>query len=197
MSHRASPSRPARQRGATAVEFALGAMVFFTFVFGVIELARALYMWGTLTEVTRRAARSATNADFADPSALAAVKTHAIFGNLPGGMPLRGNITEDNLLIDYLNGSLVRVEPPACPGINIINCTADPDGSSCVRFVRVRLCQESSGATCTRVDYVPMVGADFFPGGPLQFPTFATVTPVSTLGHQPGSAGSCPVTATY
>lgn len=189
----AVPPRARAQRGATAVEFAVTALVFFTFVFGVIELARALYMWSTLVEVTRRAARGAATVDFSSPAALAAVKHKAIFADLPGGMPLRGNLTEHNLSIDYLNGSLVRVDPmPACPPQNIVNCTLDPEGASCIRFVRVRLCQESSGASCTPVNYVPLVGADFFPGDPMKIPTFATVTPVATLGHQPGSAASCP-----
>jgi hypothetical protein len=193
MSHRALPPRVHAQRGATAVEFALGALVFFVFVFGVIEMARALYMWSTLIEVTRRASRGAAIADFSTPAIMQAVKRKAIFADLPGGMPLRGNLTENNLLIDYLNGSMNPVDPmPACPPQNIVNCTLDPEGAGCIRFVRVRLCQESSGATCTRVDYVPIVGAYFFPGGPLKIPTFATVTPVSTLGYQPGAANTCP-----
>lgn len=191
-------NRPATRRsllaqcGATAVEFSFAAMTFFIFVFGVIELARAMYMWGTMVEVTRRAARFASVASFADPAALADVKHRAMFADLPGGLPLRGNVSENNLSIDYLNGTLARVDPlPACPEQNIINCNVDPEGASCIRFVRVRLCVESSGASCSRMDYVPMVGVNFFPGGPLQFPTFATVTPVATLGHQPGSAGGC------
>jgi len=182
----------AAQCGATAVEFSFAAMVFFTFVFGVIELARAMYMWSTMVEVTRRAARFASAANFAAPLALADVKHRAMFADLPGGLPLRGDVSENNLLIDYLNGSLAPVDPmPACPEQNIINCNIDPEGDSCIRFVRVRLCVESSGASCSRVDYVPMVGAGFFPGGPLQFPTFATVTPVATLGRQPGAASTC------
>jgi hypothetical protein len=188
---RTTPTRALRsQRGVAAVEFALGAMLFFTFVFGVIELARALYMWSTMIEVTRRAARSAAYSDFSGPTLLA-VRRRAIFADLPGGMPLRGNLTEDNLNIDYLNGSLTRIDPPSCPARNLVNCATDPNGASCVRFVRVRLCTTSSGALCDRVDYVPIVGADFFPGGPLQFPTFATVTPVATLGYRPGVAGAC------
>ena len=192
MSHRSPRPTLAAQCGATAVEFALGAMLFFTFVFGVIELARALYMWSTMVEVTRRAARFASTVNFTDKAALAQVKQRAIFANLPGGLPMRGNVSEDNLSIDYLNGSLERIDPlPACPEQNIINCNADPEGASCIRFVRVRLCVEGSGASCSRLDYVPMVGAAFFPGAPLQFPTFATVTPVSTLGYQPGTGGNC------
>jgi hypothetical protein len=193
MNHPASTRRPPSQRGVAAVEFALGAMLFFVFVFGVIELARALYMWSTLIEVTRRAARGAASADFSDGAALATVRAKAMFADLPGGMPMRGNVSEDNLSIDYLNGNLERIDPvPACPEQNIINCNTDPDGATCIRFVRVRLCAESGAAACTRVNYVPLVSANFFPGAPLHYPTFATVTPAATLGHQPGATSHCP-----
>jgi hypothetical protein len=193
MSHPANTRRPRSQRGVAAVEFALGAMLFFTFVFGVIELARALYMWSTMIEVTRRAARSAAAADFSEPGALDAIRSKAMFNEIPGGLPLRGNLGPANLSIDYLNGSMDRIDPmPACPEENIINCNTDPDGASCIRFVRVRLCAENSGAACSRVDYVPIISANFFPGAPLKYPTFATVTPAATLGYQPGVAGHCP-----
>jgi hypothetical protein len=193
MNHPASTCRARSQRGATAVEFALGAILFFTFVFGVIELARALYMWSTMVEVTRRAARSAANADFSDGAVLAQVRSRAMFGELPGGLPLRGNVSEDNLSIDFLNGSLERVEPlPACPEQNLINCNTDPEGSACIRFVRVRLCVESGAASCTRVGYVPLISANFFPGDPISYPTFSTIAPAGTLGYQPGVPGHCP-----
>lgn len=193
MNHPASTCRPRAQRGVAAVEFALGAMLFFAFVFGIFELARALYMWGTLVEVTRRAARGAAYADFSEPGALATVREQAMFANLPSGLPLRGNLVPDNLSIDYLNGNLERIDPlPACPEENIVNCNTDPEGAACIRFVRVRLCVERGGPVCTRINYVPIVGANFFPGAPLQYPTFATVAPVATLGHQPGVAGHCP-----
>ncbi|MFL6660281.1 MAG: TadE/TadG family type IV pilus assembly protein [Massilia sp.] len=182
---------PRGQRGAAAVEFALGAMLFFTFVFGVIELARALYMWSTLIEVTRRAARGAADTDFSDAGKLDVVRSQAIFADIPGGLPLRGSIGPSNLAIDYLNASLARVDPlPACPEQNIVNCNSDPEGASCIRFVRVRLCTDNSAA-CNRVNYQPIISANFFPGAPLQYPTFATITPVATLGHRPGVAGNC------
>lgn len=190
MNRRASTPRPFRQFGAAAVEVALGSMLFFTFVFGVIELARAMYMWSAMVEVTRRAARGAAVTDFGDAAQLALVRERAMFANIPGGLPLRGDLSEANLAIDYLNGSLGAVTPmPDSPAQNIINCNIDPEGASCIRFVRASLCASGAGATCVRVNYVPLVGADFFPGGPLRYPTFATITPVATLGHRPGAAG--------
>lgn len=192
MRHPVSRTRPRAQRGVAAVEFALGAMLFFTFVFGVIELARALYVYSTMVEVTRRAARFAAQVDFNADGDLNTAREHAMFADVPGGMPFRGNLDPAMLSIDYLNGSLERVSPmPACPAQNIVNCNINPEGNSCIRFVRVRLCNEPGGAVCTRVNYQPLISANFFPGAPLHFPTFATVTPVATLGYQPGAAGTC------
>ncbi len=187
-------SSASRQRGAAAVEFALCAMLFFSFVFGVIELARAMYLWSTMVEVTQRGGRLASKANFADTGELTAVRETAFFAGAAGGLPLRGDLSENNLLIEYLAHDLTPVSPmPACPEENIVNCSTNPDSASCIRFVRVRLCRESSGATCTRVDYVPLVGGAFFPAGTLLFPTFTTITPVASLGIQPGFAsGSCP-----
>src|SRR4051812_15383650 len=48
-----------REGGVYAVEFSLVALIFFVFVFGTIELSRAMYLFNTLQEVTRRAAAAA------------------------------------------------------------------------------------------------------------------------------------------
>ena len=45
------------QRGLTSVEFAIIGALFFTLLFGIIEVGRLLFTWNTLHEVTRRAAR--------------------------------------------------------------------------------------------------------------------------------------------
>lgn len=50
----------ARQSGVHLPEFAVASVVFFMVLFGVIETARALFVWNTLTEATRRGARVAT-----------------------------------------------------------------------------------------------------------------------------------------
>jgi hypothetical protein len=51
--------RRRRQAGAGLAELAISIALFLLVLFGVIEIARALYVWNTLTEVTRRAARVA------------------------------------------------------------------------------------------------------------------------------------------
>ncbi len=48
-----------KQSGAALVEFAGVALVFFMIVFGIIEFARAFFIYNTLIEATRRGARVA------------------------------------------------------------------------------------------------------------------------------------------
>jgi len=63
------------QTGAAAVEFAFVAIIFFTLFFGVVEIARAMYISNTLQEVTRRAAELATNTDFTREALIYSVPT--------------------------------------------------------------------------------------------------------------------------
>ena len=51
-----------RQSGLTTVEFAIIGSLAFILVFGVIEIARALFVLNALTEATRRGARSSRRA---------------------------------------------------------------------------------------------------------------------------------------
>ena len=57
----------ARQRGAAAVDFALVSVVFFTLLFGVMEMGRLTYLWNTAAEVTRLGARMAVVCDLSAP----------------------------------------------------------------------------------------------------------------------------------
>jgi Flp pilus assembly protein TadG len=66
------PRRGFRQRGATAVEFALVSAVFFTILFGIMEMARMLYYWNSAAEATRLGARLAVVCDLND----ADIKAH-------------------------------------------------------------------------------------------------------------------------
>jgi Flp pilus assembly protein TadG len=59
------PSRHAA-RGAAGVEFALVSLVFFTVLFGAIEMARLLHYWNSAAEVTRLGARLAVVCDLDD-----------------------------------------------------------------------------------------------------------------------------------
>ena len=178
------------QRGVAAVEFALGAMLFFVFVCGLMEVARALYLWTTMVEVTRRAARMAAYTDLKDPAAIDQLLRRAMFG--ADTVPLGGSgLSKANLNLDYLNSAMTPVEPRHCAAQNVINCYADPYGASCIRFVRVRLCAAGGGALCQPLVYTPLVGIDFGDAA-LHYPSFSTLVPAGTLGHQNGQSANCP-----
>lgn len=181
---------PAAQRGVAAVEFAMVALFFFTFIFAMFELSRALYLWNTMTEVTRRAARAAAVSGF-DAASKDAVRRHAMFDSIK--LPLAGDVTDAHLAIDYLqwDAATPATPMPVCPTANLINCMANPNGPSCVRFVRVRLCLDGPGS-CSQVPYTTMTGLDSFAPGSLSFPRFTTISPVGSLGRSPAITTTCP-----
>jgi Flp pilus assembly protein TadG len=90
-----------RQRGTTTVEFAIVATVLFTVLFGVIEVGRALFVWNTLTEATRRGARVAAVC----PVNHASVARVAVFGEPLAGdaSPILSNLRTANVQVDYLD----------------------------------------------------------------------------------------------
>ena len=52
-----------RQKGATAVEFALVLLIFLTFLLAVVDFSRMLYTWNAANEATRAGARYAAVCD--------------------------------------------------------------------------------------------------------------------------------------
>ena len=70
------------QRGATLVEFAIGATVFLTVMFAVIEFGRALWVHNALSDAARRGARYAVVHTAADA---AEVKNVVVYGDPAGG----------------------------------------------------------------------------------------------------------------
>jgi hypothetical protein len=93
--------RGARQRGTTTVEFAIVATVLFTVLFGVIEVGRALFVWNSLNEATRRGARVAAVCPVNHPS----IARVAVFGDPLGGdsSPILNNLSTANVQTDYLD----------------------------------------------------------------------------------------------
>lgn len=51
------------QKGATTVEFALGLIVFLTFLLGIMDFSRMLFTWSAANEATRAGARFAVVCD--------------------------------------------------------------------------------------------------------------------------------------
>ena len=74
-----------RQRGLATVEFAISGLLSMTVLFGCIEVGRMLFVWNTVSEATRRAARLAAICPLNDP----AIATEA-FTLSSGTNPLKG-----------------------------------------------------------------------------------------------------------
>lgn len=178
-----------RQAGVAAVEFALLATLFFALVFGVLEVARAVYLLNTLQEVTRRAASMAANSRF-DSATLDTIRQQALFADAKGNLVLGDPVTPAHLKIDYLSLSrdsagVLTAQPaspmPSCPATNMLNCLTNPYGASCIRLVRVRVCDPNGPDDCTAVPYrmlFPLVDLSM-----LKLPRSETVVPAQSLGY--------------
>jgi len=97
------------ERGTTLVEFAIGATVFLTVMFAIVEFGRVLYVHNALSDAARRGARYAvvhTEAEKND------VRRMAVYGSTAGGtQPLVDHLTTDNILVQYSG-------PPNAFGVN-------------------------------------------------------------------------------
>lgn len=180
---------PRKQRGVAAIEFALVGVIFFVLFFGIVELARVLYICNTLQEVTRRGAALAVNTDFSNDTAMQKVREQAIFRASEGGLVFGDPVTDKHVRIDYLSvpanaGTPVSATMPDNPRDNRVNCTSNPNAANCIQLVRVRICgSDSAGASCTPVPYRRM-----FSLIPIAFslPDSTTIAKIETLGAPPG-----------
>lgn len=186
------------QTGVIAVEFALLVMVFFVFVFGVIEVTRMMYIYNTLQEVTRRAASAAAAADFSNKGAMSTIQQNAVFRDSPGELLLASPVSDQSVRIDYLalvrqaDGSTNMVEIAqnalsSCTAQNRQTCMADPNAANCVRFVRARVCDTKNLNACDPVSFQPL---SLLVDLPVNLPTAPTIAPAESLGFLPGAA-SC------
>lgn len=174
-----------RQSGVMAVEFGLIAIVFFTLLLGIIEFGRFMYLWNTVQEVTRNAARAAVVSDFSAASQ-AQIQRNAIFRAGTSGtvwLPAGSELTNLNVNIQYLNQSLTPASPmPSSPVDNMAACMDVTRSNSCIRFVEVNVCQQEK-KTCDPVQYVPMVG--LFTIFAIDLPGSNVRMPAESLGLRP------------
>src|SRR6201988_4051181 len=99
------------QKGATLVEFAIGATVFLTAMFAVLEFGRALWVHNALADAARRGARYAAEHQVSDADK---VKNVVVYGDPAGGTtPVVDNLSISNVAVNYssfgLNGGTVSV----------------------------------------------------------------------------------------
>ena len=165
-----------RQQGLTTVEAAIGAGLMLILLFGAIEVARAIFVYNFLDEVTRRGARVAAVCPFNHP----AVREAAIFADAltPGDTqsPHVGQLQAGDIKVDYLDAAGISVAGSG-------NEFAE------TKFVRASI-------TSFPLDLL------FFPV-PLNTPEFSTILPSESLGFNPdlgecrcfepatGGSGSC------
>lgn len=187
-----------RQQGVSAVEFSFVGIIFFLLFFGMVEVSRAMYIINTLQEVTRRAAALATNTDFSNAAAMQEVRQRAIFRDSPGVLLFAQPVEDTHIVIDYMwirrAGGTMTMVPipsaslPASPAANFANCLGDPYSESCIRLVRVRVCQTASADACDPVGYQNLVSLV-----PLSFglPVSMTIVTAETLGMPAGVPCEC------
>lgn len=175
------------QAGTAAVEFALVAIIFFTFVFGVIELARLLFVFNTLHEVTRRAAAAAVNVYPRDTNGTDRVRQNAIFRSSPGGLMLANPITDRDIRLEYLRFDLSVIPQTSWPsdaGTNRQICMMNPRAPTCIRFVQVRVCDPAETGQCNRVRSQLLLSLIDMR---VPFHQATTIVPVESLGYVPGT----------
>jgi TadE-like protein len=190
----ASPrARP--QRGAATVEFALLAIVFFMVLLGIMEFGRLIYVWNTVQEVTRHAAREAVVRDFTSAE-IAAIQRESIFQggstgtvNLPAGVEIANTTVKIVYLTVDAGGNRVAitaVNMPFDPADNISACgDALRMNISCIRFVQACIAVDDTCANS--IPYQPMVlllanlGIDLA----INIPASSVVMPAESLGFAP------------
>ncbi|MFL6707853.1 MAG: TadE family protein [Massilia sp.] len=197
---RAEARKPVRKSGrkhggAYLVEYALVLGAFVLLVLDIVEVARVLYMFNTLQEVTRRGAQEAAVTDFHDSYAMNALRQRAVLRHTPGTLQFGDPVSDKHVAVDYLallrasDGTLTptpiaSAKMPSCPSKNRHICTADPNDASCIRFVRVRICEPDSGTACRPVAYKAVAGLIKLP---LELPRSTTIVAAESLGYVAGS----------
>ena len=174
----------AGQRGVAAVEFALVAIPFFLLLLGVIEFGRLMYVWTTVQEVTRSAARQLVVTDFKNATAISAIKYSAVFRLSTGSLPAAPEITDDSIKIRYLNiNGDVATPLPAGPSANISACLAN--AVNCIRFVEVCISTDSACSSSGGIPFSPLIS--FFSAlSALKIPLSTVRMPAESLGFLPG-----------
>lgn len=191
--------RTGRQRGTTLVEVAILFGGFVLLVFATLELARAVYIYNTLQEVTRRAAAELALTAPADPDSggILAVRRRAIFEGKDDALVMAAPVTVAHVRVDYMaltrdnDGSMRRVPvvalPPCANSARRI-CMANPNAPDCVRFVRVRICAPGAPGECEPVGYRTALPLLTFGS---MLPRATTIATVESLGFVPNTNAVC------
>ncbi|MDX6693506.1 MAG: hypothetical protein QOF02_1109 [Blastocatellia bacterium] len=110
------------ERGASLLEFALVATIFFTLIFGVIEFGRLFWTHNALRDAARRGTRYAiVRKD--DASSIQAVKNVVVYGdpnaNPATAQPLISGLSTANVVVEYQNFNGILLSSRA--SVSIVN----------------------------------------------------------------------------
>ncbi len=123
-----------RQRGVTAVEFALVASAFFILLIGIMEMGRMLFYWNTTAEVTRLGAHMAVVCDKNDADIKAKM------------LALSPTLKADDISLDY--------QPAGCSASNceLVTVSVAPGTpiDTYIPFVPLSLTMPAFTTTLTR-----------------------------------------------
>ncbi|MDB5959662.1 MAG: pilus assembly protein TadE [Massilia sp.] len=175
------------------IEFAFVVLIFLAFLFFVIDMARLMFVTNTLQEATRRAASFSSVSNPGSASGYNDIRNKAIFRTSPGGLMLMPELTDQSVRIDYLavvrdsSGAYSTQEVPG--GLipsdlaqNRHNCVVDAYAPNCIRFVRVRICNPQSSATCEPMKFKPLL--NFF-NFEIALPIATTISKAQSFGYSP------------
>ena len=200
-------ARRRRQGGVFAVEFAMLAMLFFIFLFALLEVARAVYLWNLVPEITRRAARAAAVTDFSNASAVQSVREQAVlrFGAGPAGRWAAPSATPmcASIICRKSSGGggaggaagerdagLSATQPHQLPGRSARRQLHPLRARAAVPARR-----GNTGGSCERVPYRPILPMleMLFPSGAqaVRLPSGVTLAVAESLGYQDNPA-FCP-----
>ncbi|HWI81807.1 TadE/TadG family type IV pilus assembly protein [Ramlibacter sp.] len=99
-----------RQRGATAIEFALVILIFFTFFLGLLDFARLLFTWNAASEAARAGAR------------------YAVVCGATGGAGDAQVLARMKVLLPEITDIDVTWSPPSCDPTTCIGVTVTVQG---------------------------------------------------------------------
>lgn len=173
---------PFRQRGASIVEFAFIALMFFTLLFGIVEFSRLFFNINSVQEITRRAAReqvvrwvSATDV-VQRASMLQPGSTGTVY--YPGAIDITNDLVQLSFYNTYANAvsqtSPINYSGSSTPQTNLGNCLIG--NANCIRFVRATL----SDANGSLVNF--NVLAPFMPSNVFPLPASTVIMPAEALG---------------
>jgi hypothetical protein len=96
------------QKGQTLIEFPIVLfLLFLPLALGVMEFGRALYVWNTIAEATRRGTRLAVVSGFEggdyNPTEIENIKNWTIFGKDGTASSILTNLTTNDVAVEYLD----------------------------------------------------------------------------------------------